>query len=571
MNAIQKIPALLFLLLSLFANGQEKDSLAKYSLDELLEKQNKAKYLTKSILHFYCKEILRRNPVDSIKFLAYTSLGFYERDATGNNINAISYYKKALKFNTSIVNRQYALVVLGELYALNNEYEKALQCIEEVKKNAPKHFTINYDVIYFLMGDFKKSVALNLKYLKESEQYDGSHPNQTDEQRDEMKSIKCGSYSSLIIYYNYLHQPDSATYYLKKFKEEEQDFYNQYFDGLWYHETFTLILKGQYDKAIARMEKSKNYINSSETERYCANYYYAVCFQKKMDYKKSMDYAEAGLKHIVTLISFQNYELELYKIASENAKNLGLTTKENFYLKKYNEGAQKINYQGKAAFMAKLYEQDIIDPLNDELHSKEKKTFYLWSGLVLIFVLSGSYVSYSLYKSKKERKHFNAIIANLEIQKASYKTAKPKETAEEMLDCQIKKSITISDETEKKILKSLERFEKNLQFLSPDISLVSIAQEFKTNVYYITYVVKKHKSNNFNGYINKLRIDYIIQKLKFDPAYINYTIDYLAKESGFASYGTFKRIFAKEVGIDPSKFIKYLKENEDFTSTSSFG
>jgi len=558
---MQKIFTFLFLLLSFFANAQH-DSLSKYTTEELIEKAGIYIYTDKLI---YCDELLKRNPADSIKFKIYYLMGSYEREVTGDLQKALTFSKKALTFKTTNFNTQIALINLGELYALTNNYAKALELIEEIKKNRQQNFTTKYDGIYYLMGDFKKSIAICLKYVKDYEKYIASHPIENSDK----KATKYAAYASLATYYNYLHKLDSASYYTNKLKFEDSDFYDNYFDGLWYAETFTLILKGQYDKAIARMDKSKDFIHSSDTELYNANYYYAVCYQKKNDYKKSLEYAESGLKNILVLNSFQNYELELYKIASENAQKLGLTEKENYYLKKYSEGAQKINYQEKAAFMAKLYDQDVVKPLTEELILKDKNSYYLWSGLVLVLFLSGNYVVYSIYKSKRYKKHFDAVIARLE---ENYQNPNLVEVTEPELSNEIseieekqpsKNTITISEETEQKILKKLENFERKMQFLSPDVSLGKIAQDFKTNAYYITYVIKFHKNTNFNGYINKLRIDYITHKLKYNSEYTNYKIEYLTQESGFSSYSTFKRIFTKETGIDPSKFIEYLKKAKE--------
>jgi AraC-like DNA-binding protein len=63
---------------------------------------------------------------------------------------------------------------------------------------------------------------------------------------------------------------------------------------------------------------------------------------------------------------------------------------------------------------------------------------------------------------------------------------------------------------------------------------------------------------NFNTYINKLRINYIVEKLKTDPNYIKYRISYLAENCGFTSHTAFATVFKNITGLTPVKFIEFL-------------
>ena len=68
---------------------------------------------------------------------------------------------------------------------------------------------------------------------------------------------------------------------------------------------------------------------------------------------------------------------------------------------------------------------------------------------------------------------------------------------------------------------------------------------------------------NFNTYINILRINYIVEKLKTDSNFINYKISYLAEHSGFASHSSFATVFKSITGISPIKFIELLKDEKE--------
>ena len=122
--------------------------------------------------------------------------------------------------------------------------------------------------------------------------------------------------------------------------------------------------------------------------------------------------------------------------------------------------------------------------------------------------------------------------------------------------------VSITDNTLNQILEKLEDFEKNNEFTRKDTSLPKLSHQLQTNTTYLSEVIKQYKKNNFNGYINHLRIEYIINKLHEDPIFREYKISYLAEKSGFASREVFTTTFKKEKGISPSHFIKELKDSK---------
>jgi AraC-like DNA-binding protein len=120
------------------------------------------------------------------------------------------------------------------------------------------------------------------------------------------------------------------------------------------------------------------------------------------------------------------------------------------------------------------------------------------------------------------------------------------------------KKLIILKETEDLILQKLKRFENSKKFLNKDISLAVLAGQFDTNTKYLSEIINSHYQINFNSYINKLRINYIIEKLKTDSNYMNYKISYLAESCGFSSHSSFATVFKSITGISPVKFIDFL-------------
>src|SRR5690606_594338 len=75
------------------------------------------------------------------------------------------------------------------------------------------------------------------------------------------------------------------------------------------------------------------------------------------------------------------------------------------------------------------------------------------------------------------------------------------------------------------LLTRLDKFEQNHEFLNKNIDLKSMADKFKTNTTYLSKVVNTYKKRNFNSYLNKLRINYMIELLKKEPKFRNFTIE----------------------------------------------
>jgi AraC-like DNA-binding protein len=125
------------------------------------------------------------------------------------------------------------------------------------------------------------------------------------------------------------------------------------------------------------------------------------------------------------------------------------------------------------------------------------------------------------------------------------------------------KALNIPKETEEQLLVKLGEFENSLDFTKKEISLSRMALQFETNTKYLSELINAHKQKNFNTYINELRINYITDKLKNDPKYLQYKISYLAEDSGFSSHSVFATVFKSVTGISPTTFITILQNKQE--------
>ncbi len=124
--------------------------------------------------------------------------------------------------------------------------------------------------------------------------------------------------------------------------------------------------------------------------------------------------------------------------------------------------------------------------------------------------------------------------------------------------------ITISSETEQRLIKKLHDFENNNKYIQPDIKLSGLAHQWNTNTKYLSAIIKQEKKQSFASYINSLRIKFIVHQLENEPKYRSYKVSALAEYCGYSSPQVFVNAFKKEMETTPSQFLEQLKENGDF-------
>ncbi|CAM3547965.1 helix-turn-helix domain-containing protein [Flavobacterium chungbukense] len=187
--------------------------------------------------------------------------------------------------------------------------------------------------------------------------------------------------------------------------------------------------------------------------------------------------------------------------------------------------------------------------LNNQSQYEKNKFIIIEICLFSIFCTIEIYI----FKRKQDYKKIRDFIHNAKpIQKTETDTEQKKEiTREYMLEA-----------TENSILESIKEFEKSFSFLNKMLSLNSVTAELNVNHRYLSYVINKHKSKDFAAYINELRINYSIDRLKNDDSNLKYKISYLADQAVLPLIADLL-LRLKNTGVSPLTFITYVQNNTD--------
>ncbi|MBZ4035432.1 helix-turn-helix domain-containing protein [Flavobacterium sp. 17A] len=299
-----------------------------------------------------------------------------------------------------------------------------------------------------------------------------------------------------------------------------------------------------YVKAEKELQTSLSYDSPLRGFIYTgiANVYVSLKDHKKarLNFKKAEEIADksdyAALKQEV-----YNSLMEFYK--GTDTKKYIIYNEKNLQLSK----AENDNKKVIADDLIKTLQKKHLDSQNQY---EKNKLVIIAICLFAIFCTIAIYI----FKRKQDYKKIRDFIHNTKpVENTENDTEQKKEIAKEYM----------SEATENSILQSIKEFEKSLSFLNKTLSLNSVAAELNVNHRYLSYVINKHKSKDFASYINELRVNYIIDRLKNDDSYLKYKISYLADQAGFASHSRFTITFKKKTGVSPLTFITYLQSNTE--------
>ncbi|WP_299891514.1 helix-turn-helix domain-containing protein [uncultured Lacinutrix sp.] len=469
---------------------------------------------------------------DSIITLT-NSLNNYYYPGYGYMVKGISYY------NLSYYNKALENYLIAQDYAINNNNGEHLSYITEGIGDI-KLFWGNYNEALL---HFKSQ----LNYLIKN---DNTYTNRQNYNTLIHKLANC---------HIQLKQLDSALFYTKKGYENstlnKNDLWKYSFAKqagyiAYYNNNFKNALDS-INKGKVSDERANEFINTA--------YYKGKIYNKLKDSTKALYYFKkadsiysAHPEEIIPEVrDVQEYFVKYYAKQKEVDSQLVYVERllhvdsiVDSYKKELNETIIK-EYDRPKLLAEK---QNIINSLE---RKKTRLRLYIISLITGLFVLLGFTIRFYYKKNLYKKRFRNFISTNSEIEKKEDLIITPKNPLQ-----------GVSQDVIEAILKQLEVFENENNYLDNSITLGNLAKALNTNSSYLSKIINHYKQKNFNAYLTDLRIDYCIATLKTNKTIRSYTIKAIAEQVGFKNSESFSKAFYKKTGIYPSFFIKQIDKQD---------
>ena len=357
------------------------------------------------------------------------------------------------------------------------------------------------------------------------------------------------SLHALGLCYNRIGNYNECSKINKQGIEQGKEFENTDMEPYFIHsEGVNYYFEHKYAEAIKKLTQSipimiarKDFANETVANFYIGKSYWDLKNEKAaIPYFKKVDSAFTKHQYIRTDLR-ENYELliDYYKKQKNQTALL-------YYINQLLKVESFINHNYKYLSRKIHKEYDNKKLLKEK---EELQNTYNWRIILayISLVTMTGVIIVLLYKNAKSKNSF------LELMNSSNQNTDSKSANRE------EENLGINQEVIALILKNLETFEAEKRFIEKDMTLVNLANLLNTNAKYASKVILKYRGKKYIDYIRDLKIDYIIELLKSENKYRNYTNEGLAEEVGFGSTQNFTTAFKAKTGITPTYFIKELK------------
>ena len=560
-----KFVKIIFILISVlpFQGIAQKDTLADKTYAELSTMmENYLSPSTFALINYYTQKARNENNIEEqfngkTKFIE-ASIWNRKFDVAQDSLpslrNMSVNYELDSQFTTSLFKLGQAYFFQGIWGKAIDSYNEALKLAEKTEdKKLQQQLLVQIGYIRSTIGDHNEAIRLQkkgLELLKNSD-FDSSYVE-----------------SNLGLNYYYLSRSfiskkenDSARSYMDLALLSVQQPKDSCRKKAYLRASAEInILNKEYEAAEENLKKAMllcKPLTKVDSFMFYGNY--GQLYLAKQEYKKAKKYLQESLDIYNVKEAEEGFMLDHYKLLARAYKHTGEIEMSNFYLEKYIHTTEEfIKIQDSVNQSFKLQEvQEFKAELNaieEEKNQKQTYLNYLLLGASVIILLL-LLVLLRFYKNKKKNEaRFDALMQKINS------TSKPKEIIDTKDDILEEKSTTeVPPEITQHILEGLKKLEAKEYFLKQECNSYNIARKLNTNTTYLSKVINAHFGKNFNTYINDLRINYAIVRLKNDVIFRSFSIQAIAEEIGYKSADSFTKYFKKDTGLNPSFYIKEIK------------
>jgi tetratricopeptide (TPR) repeat protein len=307
--------------------------------------------------------------------------------------------------------------------------------------------------------------------------------------------------------------------------------------------------KRNYKEAIRRLSKVLPHIKKDFANEAIANFYLAKSYWSLGDKEKAMPLLKK-VNHVFTRENYirpdlrETYELLIKYYIDKNDKDAQL-----FYINKLLKVDSVLtnDYKYLSTRIIKQFDTGKLLKAKADIENSHKLVYFSIIAFLAIVVAS------LVYRHHANKKRYRQKYEELMNRKPAAKVLNGDLSQNGELD--------INPEVIKSILKNLEIFETNKKFLEKDMNLARLAELLQTNQKYTTKIIQRYRSKGTIEYVSDLKVEHIVELLKNENRYRNYTNKALGDEAGFGSTQNFTRAFKTNTGMSPTYFIDELRKS----------
>ncbi|WP_109852175.1 helix-turn-helix domain-containing protein [Aquimarina sp. AU58] len=376
---------------------------------------------------------------------------------------------------------------------------------------------------------------------------------------------KKGAHASILILTSEVYldreQYDSTLYYIEKGLDISKELgYKEAILDLYIKKGMVYYYQKKYDTSLDFLFKAKDILSQQEINNKTypiinTNYFIASCYYQQEFYDKAISVLTNSINNFAENDSLKPPAIRSHLLLAHCYNEKKEHEKANLWSNKYvklNESYQKDKDQTVDIIHEKetnRLQKEIATLKAKQTKDKQAKNLIFWILLITLTTLTCIVFIY-IKKQRSNKVLFNKLMKEInDLESNKQTTVNRKESSKEII---------IDDQKINEIIKGLEKLEVQEYFLKLECNLRSMAKKLKTNTTYLSKIINIHKEKNFTDYINDLRIEYVLKRLKDDKKFRSFSIQSIAAEIGYKSSYSLVKHFKAKTGINPSYYIKSL-------------